>query len=321
MNSTNKLAAKMIAAVLSLNYAAAQTSKLVTLNVVATDHHGKPVTDLQASDLRLVDGAAPQQISSLSVNENKTPLPIVVLFDMVDLDLQQRGEAANNFKESLAKLPFSVPIYLYLLAPTGQVFGVVPISATPFAVGSGAQDIGPVLDKALDKVAGPRLPDMKVTYLRSQKIYEALYAVSDEMASKPGRKQLLWISRGLPSSVHLFNGWHDFKPQLAALAARFNAADTALYSLDPSLTLGTLNRDGLFILSQGTGGRAIAGSDLNKAVAQLRQDGLSSYRVVYSPTIPPTQTGKVREVKVICERKDVRLDTSAMYILSNGGGL
>ena len=150
--------------------------------------------------------------------------------------------------------------------------------------------------------------------LRVTEDYEALVTVSVELSRKPGRKQLVWISQGLPNMLHFPEGWRDLTPQLQALAARFNAANTAFYVMDPTFETGGIYRDGSAYVSEGTGGRLISGADLGKAVSQTRQDALATYSLQYVPPMALTMNGKIRKVKISCDRKDVRLVTQAVFV-------
>ena len=288
--------------------------KPVTLTLIVTDHHGNPVTDLRASDLRVEDDTFPQQISELTPEVVQGVPPLVILLDMVDLNFQERGVMAHNVRQSLGRLTGTVPIYVYILDRRSKVFGVVPVSGRAFMVGQGGQDIGPVLDKALGLVSGPRMTDSKVIDLRVSEDYEALVTMSVELSRKPGRKQLVWISQGLPNMLHFPEGWRDLTPQLQALAARFNAANTAFYVMDPTFETGGIFREGSAYVSEGTGGRLISSSDLGKAVSQARQDALAAYSLQYVPPTALAMNGKVRKVKISCDRKDVQLVTQVVYV-------
>src|ERR1035438_2141395 len=74
----------------------------VELKVVATDHAGHPVTDLQPSDLRVIDDGSPQSITSLRLDQSPTAPAVVILLDLMDLSFQQRNAELNQMRESLA---------------------------------------------------------------------------------------------------------------------------------------------------------------------------------------------------------------------------
>jgi len=290
----------------------------ITFNVIATNHHGEPVTDLQPGDLHIIletpAGKVPQPVTSLIASQGRSPLPVVVL------SFEQRGVVVRSLKESLARLPFSVPAYLYILEESGKVLPVIPVTGAAVAIGNGGgAGVGPALDKALETVSQIHTTDMKVGSLRTEKVYGALGALNVELARLAGRKQLLWITYGIAANLHLESvGWVDVAPRLRELGARFNATNTAVYTVDPGLTLGTVTRDGLFILSGATGGRTFSTSDLNFVLSQMRQDGQNSYAMQFAP--PATQSAKdgYHKVKVNCDRKDVKLVTQQVYLARTG---
>ena len=260
-----------------------QDRSSVTLNVIPIQAHGDTVTALPADDVRLVGGHVEPQIISVGADQNQTPLPIVVVFDFVSMTFAERGAMVYSMKRELEQLPESVPMYLYILGPLGQVLAVAPVAGLPLTVGKdGGQNLGPILDKALDRAGEPRVVDQAVEYLRWKGIYEGLDALGMEMASKPGHKQLLWISRGLPRAINFPDG-QNFTPQIQQLAARLNTSRITLYELDPSLSFHSFGTDGASMLAEGTGGRIFGSSDLAKVVKQLRKDAVNTFVVTYLP--------------------------------------
>ena len=192
----------------------------VELKVVATDHSGHPVTDLQPSDLRVIDDGSPQSITSLRLNQSKTAPTVSILLDLMDLSFQQRNAEVNQLREALGTEEASVPFHLYLLVSNG---GLYPV-----------QGIGRQLDLALQKVSGVRPMDIRANPVeRFKTIYSALDSMSQELVRFPGPKQLLWITYGIPSSMKMVEGWVDLKPRLLQLAAQFDRGDIAVYTLDP----------------------------------------------------------------------------------------
>src|SRR5450755_412050 len=86
----------------------------VELKVVATDHAGHPVTNLQASDLRIIDDGLPQSITSLRLDQSKIAPTVFILLDLMDLSFQQRGAAVYQLRESLSGAEASAAPHLYL---------------------------------------------------------------------------------------------------------------------------------------------------------------------------------------------------------------
>jgi VWFA-related protein len=275
----------------------------VELKVVATDHAGHPVTDLQPADLKVMDDGSAQSITSLRLDQSKTAPTVAVLLDLMDLSFQQRNVAVNQLREALGGAEASVPFHLYLLVSNG---GLYPV-----------QGIGRQLDQALQKVSGVRPLDISADRVeRFKTIYSALDSMSQELARFPGPKQLLWITYGIPSSMKMVEGWVDLKPRLLQLAALFDRGDIAVYTLDPGLILGTLNRDGLEVLSAATGGRAFSSSDLKMALKQMGTDTSATYVLDYSPAQAKKAEGSYHTVRLSSTRKGVRV-LSQQIILAN----
>jgi VWFA-related protein len=204
----------------TLPFLISMASAQVELRVVATDHAGHPVTDLQPSDLRVTDDGSAQSITSLRLDQSKTAPTVFILLDLMDLSFVQRNAAANQLRESLGNSEASAPFHLYLLVSNG---GLYPV-----------QGIGKQLDQALQKVSGVRPLDISADQVeRFRTIYSALDSMSQELARFPGPKQLLWITYGIPSSMKMIEGWMDLKPRLRQLAAQFVHGGIAVYTLDP----------------------------------------------------------------------------------------
>ena len=101
-----------------------QRLKPVILNLIVTDHAGNPVADLVQSDFRVVDNGSVQRIASLRTNAANSTPPLVILFDLLNLDFQARGAIAQTLRQSMARLPRQlaaefnrVNIVIYTLDP------------------------------------------------------------------------------------------------------------------------------------------------------------------------------------------------------------
>jgi len=296
-----------------------QHLKPVILNVTATDHAGHPVTDLKPGDLRVLDDGSGQQVTSLRLNPANPSPALVILFDLLDLNFQQAGYEAGQLRKSLAAMTTSEPLYLYVLVGNGTLYPVhaVPASDAPRLAGNAEwiENAGPSLKQVLEKVSRARSvefishPDQ-----RFKATYSVLDSVRQELSRIHGRKQLLWITDGIPSSIRFFEGWVDLAPRLRQLGAQFNRDEIAIYTLDPSLALGTLNRDGLEVLSAATGGRALITSDLKMAITRARMDASASYELEYGPLVAENAEGRFHSVRISCNRKDVRIVYEGAYL-------
>jgi len=264
--------------------AAHQPARRVALNVVALDSAGKPVPDLTAPDFTIFDNGAAQQAVASRLNQSDGPRVLVILFDLMDSSMSSRGAIVNSVRTSQAHLPSTDSLYLYLLVADGSLYPINALPGTENAPegessSSWAEDIGPRLDAALRKVN--RLKPMEIRVVpeaRFRATYGALDDIRVRMAGLPGPKELLWVTYGVPSSIHFTTGWFDCGPYLRQLGARFVESGIAIYTADPGVNAqqGMLNRDALDILTGATGGRAFSTIDLNRAITQAVADARTS---------------------------------------------
>ncbi len=283
-------------AVCSLPFFVALAYSQVHLTLVATDRAGNPVTDLRPGDLLLTDKGMSMPVTSLDLVQVDSTRDLVVLLDLMNLTLTQRGFMINRLNESLVDV--KPPPRIYLFAADGRLFPV--------------RDAGSRLDQALKKVTQVPPVDARYVIEGFRTTYSAMDSLNQELARFPGRKLLLWITDGIPISIHDAAEWMDMKPRLRELAARFNRGDVAVYALNPSLLLANADREGLEFLTAATGGRTFNSSDLTLALKQMRQDASATYRLVFSPS-HAHKAGSVRTVRVSCARKQVRIASQQVF--------
>jgi VWFA-related protein len=305
----------LAASVLTLQ---AQPTPLVALNVVALDSAGNPVTDLTAADFTVLDNGSRQQIAALRLNQSAAPTPVVILFDLMNLNIESRGAVENAVKTSLAKLPANDSLYLYLFTENGALYPVHGLDSTADA--EWPKDATPLLDAALQKVNQLRPQDIRSSSpiglpVRFNATCKALDELRGRMAKLPGTKELFWVTYGFPSSIRMAgNGWWDGTPILRQLGTRFMQSGVAIYTADPgmNLTSGILNRDALDILAGATGGRAFSTIDLEKAIAQIEAGTRGDYSLEYRPAAK-NWDGKYHKLRVTVERKGVRVQSENGY--------
>ncbi|MGO4885411.1 MAG: VWA domain-containing protein [Bryobacteraceae bacterium] len=313
----HKLApALLLAGTLALQ--AQQPTKSVVLNVVAMDSAGNPVQNLTASDLAVFDNGSRQTIQSLSLNRSAASRPVVILFDLLNSNLDARGAIWDAMKTSLAHLPETGPFYLYLIEEDGSLYAVHAVDAPAGA--AWLRNIKPLLDKAMQATLQLKPADFKGTSViglpaRFNATVKALDEMRARMEVLHGPKDLLWVTYGFPSHIQLVGiGWWDGSPILRELGARFVLSGITVYTADPgiSLTHGILNRDALDVLSDATGGRAFATINLDQALAKAEADAQTTYSLQFQP---PARTwdGKYHKVKVTVVRKGVHLQTQHGY--------
>jgi VWFA-related protein len=306
----------LAALVLSSALAQQTPTKLVALNIVALDSTGKPVPDLRASDISIFDNNSRQKIVNLRLNPSDGPRALVILFDLMNSNQDSRGAVWNALKTSVAHLPASDHLYLYLLVEDGSLYPVHGLSASPESDANWTQNVGTLLDAAMNK-ANQLKPQEIRAFLpaRFNTTIQSLGEMGAKMAAVPGPKQLLWITYGIPSSVHYpGRGWYDGAPILRQLGARFVQSNIAIYTADPGVNLqqGMLNRDSLDILTGATGGRTFSTIDLNQAITQAEADARTNYTIEYQPPAK-NWDGKYHKLRVSSDRKGIKIQSERGY--------
>jgi VWFA-related protein len=298
---------------------------VVRLNVAGLDKLGNPVSDLKSEELKITDAGKPQQIVYFRRDESErgttakggpNPRATVILFDLLNESMSNRGFGTGEIVRTLQKLETTDYIYIYMLTKDGTLYPVHPVPplnelGLPVAPWTGK--LSGALDAALRAVTQRKTVDMRLTTDFIGASYQALQAVAREMAPIPGRKSLIWISRGVPIYIHQpGREILDLTPQVRAIGAALDRENVALVpvilgqseNIDERLTLETL--------AALTGGPPNTTDDIAVGVNQSLQTARASYRVVYDPS-PKSWDGKFHKIKVTCTRAGVRIQAKDGY--------
>jgi len=306
--------------------------RLVTLNLTATDSQGHPVTDLTAADIQITDQGkatpfvafrndalrAPAAARELS----NRPAPAishvqVILFDLLNLSIAARKPAIDQLVRSLENLEAADAIYLYLINVEGELSPVRALpdappnarSATPWT-----RNIRTMLDQAVGPVAVVRPAVARDVMLRIQRSYAALETLSARLAPLPGRKNILWITFGVPCSVPTTNAlpW-DCRPILNKLADKLDQATVAVDPIEMQSASADIESNvTLQQLVDFTGGKLYSGGDIERAVPDAIESARSAYRVQYAPA-GNNWDGKVHKIRATSSRKGVNLQAKQAY--------
>ena len=203
--------------------------RLMDLNVIAVDSHGQPVTDLKGDDFQITDAGKPQTISYFRINQmnsrreplsalganefsnrvsDQPPGATVILFDLLNLGFGARGMATSQLERDLPQIETADSLYLYVLSVDGGLFpvhdvrplaapGEDPISMPEPASGPWTSRAKPMLDNAMRVVTRIRPVDIDV-FTRILVTFHALEALGARVAAIPGRKNVIWITDGIP---------------------------------------------------------------------------------------------------------------------------
>ena len=268
--------------------------RLLDLNVVAVDNHGKPVTDLTADDFQIVDAGKPQKITFFRRNDDSSrqnpapasgpnqfsnrakggsPNATVILFDMLNMGFGARGFAADQIVRALGGMDSADSLYLYMLSVDGKLFAVHGITpgegAAPEPPGAPwTRRIKPLMDEALQTLTRFRSPDIDV-FVRIPMTFSALNTLGGQLSAIPGRKVVVWVTDGVPVALGEMRSDTglpiDYTPQIRQLSGALERSNIALYPVR-QIMLG--RSDNIGAESGGNGATGGAGTGL-QSIATL----------------------------------------------------
>jgi VWFA-related protein len=212
------------------------TNSLITLDVVVTNKAGVPQTGLQQQDFTLLDNKAPQKIVSFQAVDGPTaglpPVEVVLFMDTVNASTQtvadERLQITRYLQRNGGKL--TNPTSIVVFSNTGlKNLGEPTLDGTALSTLLAGNDvIG--LRTMHSTAAGARgASERLVSSLRN------LYSIASFEANKPGRKILICISPGWPTSnADMFSEIKDqLFSTLVLVSTALQQARITLYSIDP----------------------------------------------------------------------------------------
>ena len=267
------------------------TQILRTIQLVATEANGSPITDLRPEEIQLTDegkryplsftrllrtappdllaptGVGPRAFSNRDHSQFSSST--LVLLDLLNANITERGAAWNETDKSLETMETADNVFLFLLTPDVNLF---PVHAWQPPVAPGDQAPAPessipwtrrirqLLDQSLREVERIKPTDLTAAPgLTAEPTYRALSILAEQYAALPGQKRIIWVTHGMPLTVVGPNGtvYMDFNPLLKQTGAEFSRLGIALYTvhqLDRS-TPGVDSQETLQGLPPLTGGR------------------------------------------------------------------
>lgn len=338
----------------------------VNLNIVALDAKGQSVTDLTSADLRLWDDGKPQVIGSFRPRESYPTASVgflprqysnrsgaishatVILFDLMNMHFEDRGYVFNQLLHSLQQFEADDNLYLYLITANGTLY---PVHSLPGSEGAAAEDVGPwtrdiqaKLTEAMKVTLARRPVDLAFNIdARVRTTFATLSMVAARLAAVPGRKNIVWLTHGVPISLSpakTLNGdWVDYTPYVRQLSNTLDRADVSIYTVqmsppgfddngssdvapaaaapgrgsignDPMAGMGS--EQTLDEFAKLTGGRAYMNNNIAGAIKQAVNDVKRSYLLSYAPP-PENWDGKYHKIRITSTRKGVRLQARQGY--------
>jgi VWFA-related protein len=320
MLNSSRLSYLILATLLSATVASEQQNprpappiaNQILLDVVVTPKSGPPVGDLTQQDFTLLDNKAPQTITSFkAVSGREAPVEIVMVIDAVNTNARTIALERTNIDKLLraeaGRLAYPLAIAIFTDTST-QILGG-GFSADGNAIAT-QLDQNQIALRDLGRSAG-----FYGATERWQLSLKALSQLAAGLASRPGRKAILWISPGWP----LLSGPNvelDSKQQtqifgnIVSLSTQLRQARITLYSVDPlgngeyigrasyykefvkgvSKPSQVLAGDlGLPVLATQSGGVAL---NFNNDIAALLQECISDVAPYYEISFEPALTDK-----------------------------
>jgi len=338
--------AGLLLAVVAARAAGDAEPRLVDLNVVAVDSRGQPVTDLTAKDFEVTDAGKQRPVVFFRHNgdrlkQSAAPGPnefsnrgntaashtTLILFDLLNQRFSTRGVTANQIVRDLSGMEGTDGLFLYMLTVDGHLYPVHGLSGAegePDRQGAPPWTgrIKPLMDAAMRAVTRVRPVEIDVN-MRVLMTLNELDEVAGQLAALPGRKNIVWITDGIPIALGALRSDTgepiDFTPQLRLLSEQFDRSGVALYPVR-QVMLGSPDAMGsgagseatLDELAGLTGGRPTGSKDIGPAVRQAMSDLRTSYQIGYY-TPDESWDGKFHKLRVVCTRKGVRVQAKTGY--------
>jgi len=159
------------------------TTRMVSIQVVATDKHGHSVTDLKADDFQVFERVPPKRerrpqkiaafhamtVTQLATDDNqmldvpkgvytnyvtlhKDPLPAtIILVDYANMDFVSRARVRTQASKILRSIPKDIPVAVFLLSDGIHMLqGLTTDSGLSYAALMKATDIGQHLDRMVE---------------------------------------------------------------------------------------------------------------------------------------------------------------------------
>lgn len=293
----------------------------ITLDVIANDKSGKPVSELGQEAFTILDNKQPQKILSFSAVSNRDPAEVTIVIDSVNAPFTrvtfERQQVEKFLQKDGGRL--AQPVSIALFSDSG-----LKIQGEPSRDGNALADL---VDKNVNSLRTiTRASGFYGAEERAQLSVTALHELIAFEAKRPGRKLVIWVSPGWPllsgPHVQLSNKNQQFIfNNVVALSTLMRQERIALYAVDPLGTDESMAREnyyrnflkgkrraneteyadlGLQVLAYQTGGRVLdANNDITELLTTCIHDLGNDYILTFdaSPADGPNDYHAV-EVKI-----------------------
>jgi VWFA-related protein len=309
--------------------------RLVEITVAASDAKGDPVADLRPEEIQVREDGALRPVAFFQFAGSKRtvsargpgefvnspgPPPTLILLDRWNERLLTMAKAWQEVREAVSHLESVERVYVYVLTGRGELFPVRPLPGADsdlHAEPPTPAELAAKLSEAERSTEGIRYADSSDPAQRANTTFQAL-GIFKRMELFGGRKNLIWISHGLPLNAKLLNGTlADFTAPVQNLAETAARSRVAIYTVaqaaeGPGADPIEQTRQTLRMFSAITGGRTYPSDQFESAITEAMADARGSYRIAYySPA--RENGGKEHKIRLDSARKGVRLLTREGY--------
>jgi len=328
------------------------TTRLVIVDVVATDEKGSPVKDLKAEDFVVKENDQPQKVVDFSFHQpggvkaaSHQPVPNVfsneplysgnsslnvILLDAINTDFSNHAYAQDMLVKYLGTNPTLQPTAVYALENNLRLLH--DFSTDPEVLRDAIthyRGIGVAHLPTVEAAASPftqRGTFRNVPQGRGA-AFRGMIFLAQTLAGYPGRKNLIWISEGFPLSLYPDSVMsdeilqvEDYSPLVEKIADELMGAQVALYPISAA----GVSKDDQFSaqtamssMAQRTGGKTFFNrNDIDTGVRTSLDDGSTYYTLEYYPA-NKTWNNKFRHIKVSVGRPGVKLQYRDGYYANN----
>jgi VWFA-related protein len=243
----------------------------------------------------------------------------VVLLDLLNEWHSTGAIGSFEIGKALQRLEPNERLSLYLLTRRAEIYPVYTLQRAEADVADSrppwTRTAPTLLDAAMRSVPGTRSGALADAGLRFDPTIQLLRTLAAWMMAVPGYKNLIWITHGVPLSVHDLGAPLDLSAYVRQLAAAMVRSHINVYSVDQSAQGAgggfDVSADMLREISNWTGGRELASDRADDAIEEAIHDARGSYVLAYERTAqkhPP----EYLKLRVICDRKGT-------HVLSRAG--
>jgi VWFA-related protein len=330
------------------------TTRLVVVDIVATDDKGMPVRDLTSEDFAITENNDPQKVIDFSFHQpgsiqtlaHQLPGNVftnspqytgnsalnVILLDAINTDFSNHAYAQDMLVKYLGTSPKLQPTAVYALENNLRLLH--DFTTDPQALREAIthyKGIGVSHLATVDAAASPftQRGTFRNTAQGRGSAFRGMIFLAQTLAGYPGRKNLIWISEGFPLSLYPDTTMadellmvEDFSPIVEKIADDLMASQVALYPISAA----GVSKDDQFSaqtamssMAQRTGGKTFFNrNDIDMGVRTSLDDGSTYYTLEYYPS-NKTWNNKFRHIRVKVNRPGVKLQYRDGYHGNNPG--